>query len=229
MSSFRSFRVSKLARCCAAAVIAAAAVAAVTVLAAGAQARPTKESERFELAREIPTKHFALLAEGRLPASYWAAFVYAGTENSAETVPCAYIGAIDFISPSLGFFKYAGECGELWPGEGAQKPALAFIHQRTSYHGHNRAEGSVLVLLAQEVRRIRIRFRGTPVVWAQAKELSGADGARAKVPTLRYATFAVHLDRCISGISAYDAGGKSIGAISYPRCQSRARSGSRTQ
>ena len=199
--------------------VAAAVVVAVGIFAASeAQARSGKVSERFDLAREIPTKHFALLGEGRIAASYWAAYVFAKSVSSTETVPCAYIGTIDSISPSLGFFKYAGECGAIWPAEGVRRPALAFIRQRTFYHGQARAEGMGLVLVAQTVRRIRIRFRGDFGVWARARLLSGPDGAKAQVPALRYATFAVHLNRCISGVTAYEAGGRRGGAVNYPEC-----------
>jgi hypothetical protein len=198
---------------------AVAVVAAVCVLAApGAQAQKTKASERLELGREIPTHHFVLLDEGRLAASSWAAYVYRKPVGGSESVPCAYIGAIDFISPEVGFFKYAGECGEIWPGEGAGRPALAFIRQRTYYHGRNRSEGMGVVLVAPTVRSVRLRFRGSLPVWARVSALSRRDSAKARVPVLRYATFAVHLNRCIRSISAYGAGSKRVGAVNYPNC-----------
>jgi hypothetical protein len=200
------------------AVVVAAAIFGVLDASRTAQARQAEASERFDLAREIPTPRFALLNEGRIAASYWAAYVYRDPRDTGEGAPCAYIGAIDFISPTVGFFKYAGECGGMWPAERVRRPALGFIRQRTYYHGRSRAEGMGLLLVAQTVRRIRINFRGNSAVWAAARELSGSQVRRAQVPALRYVTFAVHLDRCISAVTAYDARGKRVGVVSYPNC-----------
>jgi hypothetical protein len=202
-------------------VVAAVAITINIVAAYDAQARNAKASDRFDLAREIPTSRFASLDEGRISASYWAAYVYQGPGDTGGSVPCAYLGAIDFVRPKVGFFNYAGECGALWPGEGARRPALGFLHQRSFFHGRARAEGMGLLLVAQSVRRVGLRFRGNSLVWASTKALSRSDRAQAQVPALRYATFAVHLDQCIRVVTAYDVSGNRVGLVRYPECHTK--------
>lgn len=200
------------------AVVATAAIVGICGASGAAQARLAAASSRFALAREIPTPQFALLDEGRLAASYWAAYVYREPGDTSESAACAYIGSITFSRPTVGFFKYAGKCGDIWPAVGVSMPPFGFIHQRTYYHGSSRAEGIGVMLVAQNVRRIRIHFRGNSAVWKAANEILASDLRHAEVPTLRYATFTVHLDRCISAVAAYDAHGKRVGVVSYPDC-----------
>jgi hypothetical protein len=209
-------RTGKLRRAVAAAVVVAAAIIAIPPH--GVLARDENAADRYDLAREIPTQHFVLLDEGRIAASYWAAYAYREPVDTGEGDPCAYVGAISFTRPKVGFFHYAGECGPLWPGEGARRPALGFIRQRTFYHGQSRAEGVGLLLVSPAVRRISVHFRGNSVVSAVTTALSGSDGLKARLPALRYATFAAHLDRCITAVTAFDASGKRVGAVRYPNC-----------
>ena len=181
-------------------------------------ARTERPSERFDLAREIPTQRNVLVREGRISASDWAAYVFGNPPNPEETGPCAYIGVVTAASPSTHFFRYDGECAGLWPQGGVSRPALVFVRQRSYYHRRIRPEGMGLVLTAPTVKRLHIRFRGKAGIWAVTKKLSSRDSTVAQVQPLSYATFSVHLDRCIRSLTAYGVGPNPIGKVKYSDC-----------
>lgn len=182
---------------------------------AGSQHR--SPSERFDLARAVPSGQYALLHEQRIGHTFWASYLYRARFDNHPKI-CAMTASV--LAPS--YFDSTYRCGQLWPGAGTKVPIRAFIGRDSTVNVSAPApwEGPEMFgifLLSPQVSAIDVHLAGGTSFKRRTRPVSRADLQRLALPEMRYAPLSIRLDRQIRSVVAFGPNGREVAIGNYPR------------
>ena len=182
---------------------------------AWARSHGSAPSERFSLARDIPSPGYALVHEQRIDHTLWAAYLYSARFEGRRKICVSTASVLDRV-----YFEDSWRCGQLWPGGGTDVPVRAFIRRDSTPNPFSpetapSPELFGIFLLAPQVRSIEVRLAGGASFKRATQVVSSVDTGRLELPEMRYATMSVRSEKQIESVIAFGADGSVLAAGRY--------------
>lgn len=167
------------------------------------------EFEDFPLWKDIPVKAFAVVGEGRVRGTRWAAYVFRGaSKREGGKRPCIDVAHI----AANGAYGYSTECGPLAPVQGPDVPPVFALSGGNHSNGAGGPIGESLigVTFAPQVVEVRFELDSDMSIARPTSYLSRRQSKKAHVRRFRYIAMGLAQDVCIKRVTGVDAQGRTV-------------------
>jgi hypothetical protein len=158
--------------------------------------------------RAVPTKHFAILGEGRTADLRWGIYAYRGKGREAGRHPCIFEVDVSVDGP----FSTGQECGPVsppfdWP------IFTSTTSTNRDAQGHEHNAFIIGMTLGLEVSKVVLDLGPGPNQTRVPRRLSDAQAKKARLRPFSYLALGIARDRkvnCLEGVTGFDAAGVEI-------------------
>lgn len=170
-------------------------------------------AKSFPLWSLLPSKSFAVLAEGALKERRWGAFTFRRQGSSERDSPCVQIVSLrDERKLGQGFavFSANAACSRI------TAPTTVPVMSEVTYGAIGAS--AIAIMVHPSVTRIVFEQENGEELSRLTKRLSSGQASKAKVSRFRFLAFATTDEFCYSNIFGYDASGLLVFQSSRADC-----------